>query len=150
MNISVLSVLKFSLPLLALDRVYLFYFVAYSEQDQTLQNWFISKVSNDNITIWLCWYWFPELVYKCFLFFVIYLFFINPSFWCALYDKSYSLEFDNSERPECNNLLSIYQLVSGKTKEVRYTICIYIFIYFCIDNYNFFCYQYVLSGSEST
>jgi len=61
MNISVLSVLKFSLPLLALDRVYLFYFVAYSEQDQTLQNWFISKVSNDNITIWLCWYWFPEL-----------------------------------------------------------------------------------------
>ncbi|KAL5145144.1 Tryptophan--tRNA ligase, chloroplastic/mitochondrial [Glycine soja] len=28
-----------------------------------------------------------------------------------------SLEFDNSERPECNNLVSIYQLISGKTKE---------------------------------
>ncbi|XP_035548799.1 tryptophan--tRNA ligase, chloroplastic/mitochondrial-like isoform X2 [Juglans regia] len=27
------------------------------------------------------------------------------------------LEFDNPERPECNNLLSIYQLMSGKTKE---------------------------------
>ncbi|CAN1161794.1 Tryptophan--tRNA ligase, chloroplastic/mitochondrial [Linum perenne] len=27
------------------------------------------------------------------------------------------LEFDNPERPESNNLLSIYQLVSGKTKE---------------------------------
>lgn len=27
------------------------------------------------------------------------------------------LEFDNPERPECNNLLSIYQLVTGKTKE---------------------------------
>lgn len=27
------------------------------------------------------------------------------------------LEFDNAERPECNNLLSIYQLVSGKTKQ---------------------------------
>jgi hypothetical protein len=28
------------------------------------------------------------------------------------------LEFDNAERPECNNLLSIYQIVSGKKKEV--------------------------------
>ncbi|GER32131.1 tryptophan--tRNA ligase [Striga asiatica] len=28
-----------------------------------------------------------------------------------------SLEFDNPERPECNNLLSIYQLVTGKTKQ---------------------------------
>ncbi|KAF5743223.1 tryptophan--tRNA ligase mitochondrial [Tripterygium wilfordii] len=27
------------------------------------------------------------------------------------------LEFDNPERPECNNLLSVYQLISGKTKE---------------------------------
>ncbi|KAF7830099.1 tryptophan--tRNA ligase, chloroplastic/mitochondrial isoform X1 [Senna tora] len=27
------------------------------------------------------------------------------------------LEFDNPERPECNNLLSIYQLIAGKTKE---------------------------------
>ncbi|XP_014498431.1 tryptophan--tRNA ligase, chloroplastic/mitochondrial [Vigna radiata var. radiata] len=32
-------------------------------------------------------------------------------------DSFPSLEFDNSERPECNNLLSIYQLVSGKAKE---------------------------------
>lgn len=29
-----------------------------------------------------------------------------------------SLEFDNAERPECNNLLTVYQIVSGKTKEV--------------------------------
>ncbi|KAJ6809323.1 tryptophan--tRNA ligase, chloroplastic/mitochondrial isoform X1 [Iris pallida] len=28
-----------------------------------------------------------------------------------------NLEFDNPERPECNNLLSIYQLVTGRTKE---------------------------------
>ncbi|XVE97602.1 hypothetical protein REPUB_Repub03eG0033500 [Reevesia pubescens] len=27
------------------------------------------------------------------------------------------LEFDNPDRPECNNLLSIYQLISSKTKE---------------------------------
>ncbi|KAL2655662.1 hypothetical protein AAZV13_04G078800 [Glycine max] len=32
-------------------------------------------------------------------------------------DSFPGLEFDNSERPECNNLLSIYQLISGKTKE---------------------------------
>lgn len=32
--------------------------------------------------------------------------------------NSYSMEFDNPERPECNNLLSIYQLISGKSKEV--------------------------------
>ncbi|KAJ3670960.1 hypothetical protein LUZ60_008386 [Juncus effusus] len=32
-------------------------------------------------------------------------------------DSFPGLEFDNPERPECNNLLSIYQLVSGKTKE---------------------------------
>ncbi|KAK7351507.1 hypothetical protein VNO77_11022 [Canavalia gladiata] len=32
-------------------------------------------------------------------------------------DSFPGLEFDNSERPECNNLLSIYQLSSGKTKE---------------------------------
>ncbi|KAL8171671.1 hypothetical protein V2J09_023475 [Rumex salicifolius] len=32
-------------------------------------------------------------------------------------DSSSGLEFDNPERPECTNLLSIYQLVSGKTKE---------------------------------
>ncbi|XP_048133812.1 tryptophan--tRNA ligase, chloroplastic/mitochondrial isoform X2 [Rhodamnia argentea] len=32
-------------------------------------------------------------------------------------DSFTGLEFDNPDRPECNNLLSIYQLVSGKTKE---------------------------------
>ncbi|KAL3498520.1 hypothetical protein ACH5RR_041252 [Cinchona calisaya] len=32
-------------------------------------------------------------------------------------DSFAGLEFDNSERPECNNLLSIYQLVTGKTKQ---------------------------------
>eukprot|EP00177_Eucheuma_denticulatum_P006048 GFKZ01011031.1.p1 GENE.GFKZ01011031.1~~GFKZ01011031.1.p1 ORF type:complete len:432 (+),score=60.20 GFKZ01011031.1:129-1298(+) len=32
-------------------------------------------------------------------------------------DSYEGLEFDNPDRPECNNLLSIYQLVSGKTKE---------------------------------
>ncbi|KAL6536251.1 Tryptophan--tRNA ligase, chloroplastic/mitochondrial [Orobanche gracilis] len=28
-----------------------------------------------------------------------------------------SLEFDNPERPECNNLLSVYQLITSKTKQ---------------------------------
>ncbi|XP_062164118.1 tryptophan--tRNA ligase, chloroplastic/mitochondrial isoform X2 [Alnus glutinosa] len=32
-------------------------------------------------------------------------------------DSLNGMEFDNPERPECNNLLSIYQLISGKTKE---------------------------------
>ncbi|KAM7259106.1 hypothetical protein ACFE04_014847 [Oxalis oulophora] len=32
-------------------------------------------------------------------------------------DSFTGLDFDNPERPECSNLLSIYQLVSGKTKE---------------------------------
>ncbi|PRQ27563.1 putative tryptophan--tRNA ligase [Rosa chinensis] len=32
-------------------------------------------------------------------------------------DSFPGMEFDNPERPECNNLLSIYQLISGKTKE---------------------------------
>lgn len=32
-------------------------------------------------------------------------------------DSFPGLEFDNPERPECSNLLSIYQLISGKTKE---------------------------------
>ncbi|KAL5786282.1 hypothetical protein ACOSQ2_008674 [Xanthoceras sorbifolium] len=32
-------------------------------------------------------------------------------------DSFSGMEFDNPERPECNNLLSVYQLVSGKTKE---------------------------------
>lgn len=32
-------------------------------------------------------------------------------------DSFPGLEFDNPERPECNNLLLVYQLVSGKTKQ---------------------------------
>lgn len=32
-------------------------------------------------------------------------------------DSFPGLEFDNPERPECNNLLSIYQLITGKTKQ---------------------------------
>lgn len=32
-------------------------------------------------------------------------------------DSFSGLEFDNPERPECNNLLSVYQLVTGKTKQ---------------------------------
>ncbi|KMT11402.1 hypothetical protein BVRB_5g107300 [Beta vulgaris subsp. vulgaris] len=32
-------------------------------------------------------------------------------------DSFTGLEFDNPERPECNNLLCVYQLVSGKSKE---------------------------------
>ncbi|XP_016468545.1 tryptophan--tRNA ligase, chloroplastic/mitochondrial isoform X2 [Nicotiana tabacum] len=32
-------------------------------------------------------------------------------------DSFPGMEFDNPERPECNNLLSIYQLVTGKTKQ---------------------------------
>lgn len=32
-------------------------------------------------------------------------------------DSFPGLEFDNPDRPECNNLLSVYQLVTGKTKE---------------------------------
>ncbi|KAJ4903021.1 hypothetical protein Rs2_16972 [Raphanus sativus] len=32
-------------------------------------------------------------------------------------DSFVGLEYDNAERPECNNLLSVYQIVSGKTNE---------------------------------
>ena len=32
-------------------------------------------------------------------------------------DPERGLEFDNPERPECNNLLGLYQLLSGQTKE---------------------------------
>ncbi|XP_038991514.1 tryptophan--tRNA ligase, chloroplastic/mitochondrial-like isoform X2 [Hibiscus syriacus] len=32
-------------------------------------------------------------------------------------DSFPGLEFDNPERPECNNLLSVYQIISSKTKE---------------------------------
>ncbi|CAD5182263.1 unnamed protein product [Musa acuminata subsp. malaccensis] len=32
-------------------------------------------------------------------------------------DSHPGLEFDNPERPECNNLLSIYQIITGRTKE---------------------------------
>lgn len=33
-------------------------------------------------------------------------------------DSFIGLEFDNLDRPECRNLLSIYQLTSGKSREV--------------------------------
>ncbi|XP_052209538.1 tryptophan--tRNA ligase, chloroplastic/mitochondrial [Diospyros lotus] len=32
-------------------------------------------------------------------------------------DSFSGLEFDNPDRPECNNLLSVYQLVTGRTKQ---------------------------------
>jgi tryptophanyl-tRNA synthetase len=32
-------------------------------------------------------------------------------------DPLRGLEFDNKERPECNNLLGLYTLLSGKTKQ---------------------------------
>ncbi|KAL5697424.1 tryptophan--tRNA ligase [Ranunculus cassubicifolius] len=32
-------------------------------------------------------------------------------------DSFPGLEFDNPERPECNNLLSVYQIITGKTKQ---------------------------------
>ncbi|KAL6547550.1 Tryptophan--tRNA ligase, chloroplastic/mitochondrial [Orobanche hederae] len=32
-------------------------------------------------------------------------------------DSFQGLEFDNPERPECNNLLSVYQLITSKTKQ---------------------------------
>lgn len=38
-------------------------------------------------------------------------------------DSYEGLEFDNPDRPECNNLLSIYQLVANKTKEEVLTEC---------------------------
>jgi tryptophanyl-tRNA synthetase len=38
-------------------------------------------------------------------------------------DPFKGLEFDNPERPECHNLLSLYQLLSGKTKEEVATEC---------------------------
>ncbi len=38
-------------------------------------------------------------------------------------DAVKGLEFDNPERPECNNLLTLYELFSGKTKEEVITEC---------------------------
>ncbi|MEM7726889.1 MAG: tryptophan--tRNA ligase [Cyanobacteria bacterium P01_A01_bin.45] len=38
-------------------------------------------------------------------------------------DPVKGLEFDNPERPECNNLLTIYMLLSGKTKEEVISEC---------------------------
>ena len=38
-------------------------------------------------------------------------------------DPERGLEFDNSERPECNNLLGIYQLLSNQTKEAVAAEC---------------------------
>ena len=38
-------------------------------------------------------------------------------------DPERGLEFDNPERPECNNLLGLYQLLSGQTKEAVAAEC---------------------------
>ncbi|KAG8077877.1 hypothetical protein GUJ93_ZPchr0007g5495 [Zizania palustris] len=38
-------------------------------------------------------------------------------------DSFPGLEFDNPERPECSNLLSIYQIITGKTKEEVISEC---------------------------
>ncbi|MEB3226583.1 MAG: tryptophan--tRNA ligase [Synechococcus sp.] len=38
-------------------------------------------------------------------------------------DPERGLEFDNPNRPECNNLLGLYALLSGKTKETVATEC---------------------------
>ncbi|MBE9039751.1 tryptophan--tRNA ligase [Oscillatoriales cyanobacterium LEGE 11467] len=38
-------------------------------------------------------------------------------------DPVRGLEFDNSERPECHNLLTLYMLLSGKTKEAVAAEC---------------------------
>ncbi|WP_413159970.1 tryptophan--tRNA ligase [Capilliphycus salinus ALCB114379] len=38
-------------------------------------------------------------------------------------DSVRGLEFDNSERPECNNLLTLYGILSGKTKDQVTTEC---------------------------
>lgn len=38
-------------------------------------------------------------------------------------DPARGLEFDNPERPECNNLLGLYALLSGKTKETVASEC---------------------------
>nr|KAJ0213997.1 hypothetical protein LSAT_V11C400168010 [Lactuca sativa] len=35
-------------------------------------------------------------------------------------DSFPGLEFDNGDRPECNNLLSIYQIITNRTKETQY------------------------------
>ncbi|RZC53848.1 hypothetical protein C5167_012709 [Papaver somniferum] len=37
------------------------------------------------------------------------------------------LEFGNPDRPECNNLVSVYQPVAGKTKEARYSMLFSLF-----------------------
>lgn len=38
-------------------------------------------------------------------------------------DPTRGLEFDNPDRPECNNLLTLYMLLSGKTKEAVAAEC---------------------------
>ena len=38
-------------------------------------------------------------------------------------DQVRGLEFDNPERPECNNLLGLYALLSGQTKEAVAAEC---------------------------
>lgn len=40
------------------------------------------------------------------------------SFFFRFVGNIFRLEFDNPERPECTNLLSVYQLITGKSKQV--------------------------------
>jgi tryptophanyl-tRNA synthetase len=38
-------------------------------------------------------------------------------------DPQRGLEFDNPDRPECNNLLGLYQILSGKSREAVAAEC---------------------------
>ncbi|RZC53847.1 hypothetical protein C5167_012697 [Papaver somniferum] len=51
---------------------------------------------------------------------IIFFFFFNTEvvLVAVVSISSGKLEFDNSDRPECNHLLSVYQPVAGKTDEV--------------------------------
>lgn len=91
-----------------------------SKQNQEVQNWLVSRVN-----IYPPSHWnlldFNVLLPGYSFFFVPLLLaglIICSMFWFVSCGNSCSMEFDNPERPECNNLLSIYQLISGKTKEV--------------------------------
>jgi len=48
---------------------------------------------------------------------------ILKKFKRAKTDPQRGLEFDNPERPECHNLLSLYQLLSGQSKEAVAAEC---------------------------
>lgn len=77
-------------------------------QDKTVQDRLICRVRAIIVSYFSLSFLFAILALK-----VRYLYVkVSASCYCN------SLEFDNAERPECNNLLSVYQIVSGKTKEV--------------------------------